>query len=81
MTKSLHTQEYNRFRRLLVAAREGSGFTQSEVALALGRPQSFVAKYERGERRLDVVEFVQICAVLGIAPAHILDGLTGQQPK
>lgn len=72
MAKSLHTPEYEHFRILLVTAREAAGLTQTEVAARLKRPQSFVAKYEGGERRLDVVEFVQLCAALGIDAHRIL---------
>jgi len=72
MAKSLHTPEYEHFRALLVAARERAELTQTEVSVALGRPQSFVAKYEGGERRLDVVEFIQVCNALDIDPHAIL---------
>jgi transcriptional regulator with XRE-family HTH domain len=72
MAKSLHTPEYEYFRALLVAARENARLTQAEVSARLGRPQSFVAKYEGGERRLDIVEFVQVCAALGVDPHAIL---------
>lgn len=75
MAKSLHTPEYDYFRSLLVAAREKSGLTQSEVSARLGRPQSFVAKYEGGERRLDVVEFVMVCTGLDIDPHSVLTAL------
>lgn len=75
MAKSLHTPEYEHFRTLLVAARENAGLTQAGVSARLGRPQSFVAKYEGGERRLDVVEFVQICVALGVDPHAILGEL------
>lgn len=78
MTKSLHTPEYEHFSSLLVTAREKSGLTQSEVAARLGRPQSFIAKYEGGERRLDVVEFIQVCAALGIDPHAVLSELQGR---
>jgi transcriptional regulator with XRE-family HTH domain len=64
MAKSLHTPEYEYFCSLMVRAREDACLTQTEVALRLGRPQSFVAKYELGERRLDVVEFIEICIAL-----------------
>lgn len=64
MAKSLHTPDYEYFRSLLVTAREKAGLTQAEVSAKLGRPQSFVAKYEGGERRLDVVEFIQVCDAL-----------------
>ncbi|MGN6159137.1 MAG: helix-turn-helix domain-containing protein, partial [Devosia sp.] len=52
-----------------------AGLTQQDVANQLGRPQSFVAKYEGGERRLDVVEFLQVAAVLGADPARIVRAL------
>jgi transcriptional regulator with XRE-family HTH domain len=64
MRKSVHSKEYKVLTGLLVAARKKAGLTQQQVANRLGRPQSFVAKVESGERRLDVVEFLQICAVL-----------------
>lgn len=72
MAKSLHTPEYEHFRMLLVSARERSGLTQAEVSERLARPQSFVAKYEGGERRLDVVELVYVCTALGIEPTDIV---------
>ncbi|MHB8406046.1 MAG: helix-turn-helix domain-containing protein [Gammaproteobacteria bacterium] len=75
MAKSLHTPEYKYFRSLLVAAREKSGLTQADVSAKLKRPQSFVAKYEGGERRLDVIEFLQVCSALGVDPRSILSKL------
>jgi ribosome-binding protein aMBF1 (putative translation factor) len=72
MAKSLHTPEYEHFRSLLVAAREKAGLTQAEVSAKLERPQSFVAKYEGGERRLDVIEFIQVCMALGVDSQVIL---------
>lgn len=78
MAKSLHTPEYERFRSLLVAARVGAGLSQADVADKLGRPQSFVSKYEGGERRLDVVEFIHVCAALGVDPAELLSGVIGE---
>jgi transcriptional regulator with XRE-family HTH domain len=64
MRKSIHTRAYKAFRERLVAARHASGFTQHELAKELGRQQSFVAKYEGGERRIDLVEFLEIAKVL-----------------
>ena len=78
MARSLHTPEYEYFRSLLVAAREKAGLTQTDVSSALKRPQSFVAKYEGGERRLDVVEFIQVSAALGVDPHAILRDLEGR---
>ncbi|MFT4161769.1 helix-turn-helix domain-containing protein [Shinella sp.] len=53
---------------LLVAARNDAGLTQAEVGARLGRRQTFVSKYELGERRLDVAEFVAICRALKVDP-------------
>lgn len=72
MTKSQFTIEYERFRLLLVDARRECRLTQAQVAGRLHRPQSFVSKYERGERRLDVIEFVQVARVLGLDPCRFL---------
>ena len=72
MAKSLHTPEYQYFRKLLVSARENSELTQAEVSASLGLPQSFVSKYENGERRLDVIEFIHVCLAIGIDPASII---------
>jgi transcriptional regulator with XRE-family HTH domain len=72
MAKSLHTPEYEFFTSLLAQARERVGLTQSEVSARLGQPQSFVAKYEGGERRLDLIEFIQICTALGVDAQAIL---------
>jgi transcriptional regulator with XRE-family HTH domain len=73
--KALRTQQHRELLRLLVAAREKSGITQQELAERLHRHQSFVAKYEGGERRIEVLEFVQICRAIGVKPARILDKL------
>jgi transcriptional regulator with XRE-family HTH domain len=59
----------------LVETRKRKRLTQAVVAERLGKPQSYVSKYESGERRLDVVEFLDIVAVLGIRPAKLLGRL------
>lgn len=51
---------------LLRQVREEKGLRQTDVADALGCPQSVVSKYEAGERRLDLIELHDLCAVLGI---------------
>ena len=56
----------------MIAVREKAQMTQTDLAERLGKPQSFVSKYETGERRLDVVEFVNVCSALGIEPDRIL---------
>jgi transcriptional regulator with XRE-family HTH domain len=48
-------------------ARSEVGLTQAELGARLGRPQSFVSKYESGERRLDLIELSEVCAALEIS--------------
>jgi transcriptional regulator with XRE-family HTH domain len=62
----IRKSDYRAVARLFREARERSGLKQSEVAKQLGVPQSFVSKYESGERRLDLLEVRRICAVLNI---------------
>lgn len=73
MPSSLHSHYYQIFRSLLVAAREKSGLTQVQIAERLGKPQSFISKYERGERRLDFPEFIELANVLGIDVADFVN--------
>ena len=78
MSKSIHTAEHLKLRELLISARKAAGLTQQEVADGLGRPQSFVAKYEVGERRLDVIEFVMVVRAVGGDPVKMLTKLLRQ---
>jgi len=54
------------------ACREASGISQQELARRLGRPQSYVSKAEMGERRLDVVEFLQFMRAIEGEPLALL---------
>lgn len=69
MPNPLHEPNYATFRTMLTEAREKTGLTQIDVAKRLGKPQSYVSKYERGERRLDFVEFVVLAEILDFEPA------------
>lgn len=69
---SIYSSEYQLVIKSLREARMQKGITQVKLAQALKRPQSFVAKVESGERRLDVIEFAYIARLLGIDPALLL---------
>jgi transcriptional regulator with XRE-family HTH domain len=73
MPSPLHGYRYQIFRKLLIEARENAGMTQVQVAELLSKPQSFVSKYERGERRLDFSEFIEIAAALEIDVHAFID--------
>ena len=72
MGNSIYSPQYQKLRELLIAAHKKAGLTQGEVGERLGRPQSFVAKYEGGERRLDVVEFIEVARAVGLDPARLV---------
>ena len=65
MLKSVHTPAYGHVLTKLVAMRKQAGLTQRDLARKLGREHSFVWRIEKGERRLDVVEFLWVCQALG----------------
>jgi transcriptional regulator with XRE-family HTH domain len=65
MDKAIHTAEHERLCELLRSLRERASLRQIDVASTLDVPQSFVSKYESGERRLDLIELRQVCEALG----------------
>ena len=71
MPKSIYDPEYRKIIDVLRDARTGLGMSQQVLADRLKRPQSFVAKVEGYERRLDVAEFIQVCRALGVEPALV----------
>ena len=68
MRDTLRSPRQHVLRALLRDMRRRRNLTQSQVAQRLAKPQSFVAKYERGERRLSVVEFIDVVRALGPEP-------------
>ena len=72
MPRSRRSPRHQVLQALLTQGRVAAGLTQVELAARLRRPQSFVSKYEGGERRLDVVEFVEVTQAIGCDPAGII---------
>lgn len=72
MPRSRRSPRRVRLQDLLADHRRGAGLTQADLAGRLGRPQSFVSKYETGERRLDVIEFLEVIEALAVDPAVVL---------
>jgi transcriptional regulator with XRE-family HTH domain len=75
MEKSIYSADYKRLCELLRQLREEAGLRQVDVAERLKVPQSFVSKYESGERRLDVVETAAIARTLGMTLGGIIERL------
>jgi transcriptional regulator with XRE-family HTH domain len=80
MEKSLKSPEYARLIALLVALRQAARVSQQVLADKLDRHQSFIAKYEGGERRIDVVEFVAIARALNADPLKLFREFLAGKP-
>lgn len=72
MAKTLGSPRQKALIDLLIQKREAAGLTQADLAGRLGEYQSFVARLESGERRVDVVEFLEIADVLGFDAAKAI---------
>jgi transcriptional regulator with XRE-family HTH domain len=79
--KTIHLEPYRHMLLMLTEQRTKAGITQQQLSQKMSRPQSYVSKYERGERRLDVVELLEICRYLDADPHEILRVLEASLPK
>jgi transcriptional regulator with XRE-family HTH domain len=70
--KSIYSNDYKKLIEWLISKRILLGITQAQLAQTLGKHQSFVSKYENAERRLDVIEFIDICSVVNADPNEII---------
>jgi transcriptional regulator with XRE-family HTH domain len=71
---------------ILAATRQRAGISQDQLALMLKKPQSFVSNFERGQRRLDVLEIIRIAGALGADPKRVFSEIvrrcaTGESVK
>jgi transcriptional regulator with XRE-family HTH domain len=75
LEKTLGSKRHRALINLLIRQREAIGMTQTELARRLGEYQSFVGRLESGQRRVDVVEFIEIAEVLGFDAAKAISSL------
>jgi transcriptional regulator with XRE-family HTH domain len=76
--KAFYERRYAAFTELLKEERKNASLTQAVLAKKLRRPQSYVSKYERGDRRLDVIEFIEVARVIGFDPHDFLRKLASK---
>jgi len=83
MAKTIYREEYRLVVSQLRDAREALALSQSELAVRLGHTQQWISQVESGSRRLDVIEFAELCLALGVDPtavlAHVAEALA--QPR
>jgi transcriptional regulator with XRE-family HTH domain len=75
VSKPIHSAQARRLRDLMVEYRTRAGLTQADLAAKLGRAQTFVSKVELGERRIDVIELIQMLTVMRADPVEFLERL------
>ena len=71
-------QERAKLRNLLKELRKEAGLRQVDLAQRLGKPQSYVSKYESGEKSLDILETKEICEALGVRLSEFLMRFEGK---
>jgi transcriptional regulator with XRE-family HTH domain len=74
LVATVYSTAYRRLLERLRAARREAGLTQVQVARAFGRPQSFIAKCEAGERRIDAVELARFAEIYGCSMEDLVGG-------
>ena len=72
MGRWVSSPSYRAAVRVLVAARKAAGLTQRQLASRIGRPYTVIANIERGERQIDVVEFIAVARALGLDEADLM---------
>ncbi|MBI2818452.1 MAG: helix-turn-helix transcriptional regulator [Acidobacteria bacterium] len=75
MSRFTGTSEQRKLRAVLRQIRVEAGLKQADLARKLNQSQSFVSKYESGERRLDLLELRDICAAVGLPLAQFVTRL------
>lgn len=79
--KTIYSPGYERIVALLRQTRTDAGLSQAELARRLERPRTFVTKCELGERRLDLLEWLEFCRACGVEPAVFLAQLKALEDK
>lgn len=75
LRKSIHAPEHERLRQIFIQRRQELGLTQRQLAERLGVIYSLISKIETGDRRLDVLEFIEYCQILELNPNQIIDDI------
>lgn len=81
MSRSIHSNHYQQLCRMLIEERRERGLTQIEVAQRLRRPQSYVSKYESGERKISVIDLIEIASAIGFDAGKFVRQLNTQIRK
>lgn len=73
MSKTIFGGDHQHLVQVLTEARKASGLTQTELAKLLGKDQTYISIIERGQRRVDVLEFVALAKAMKVDPASLFE--------
>jgi transcriptional regulator with XRE-family HTH domain len=73
MEKSLYSKKYKLFISLLREYRRKKDITQAELAKAIGTKQAVISKFEKCERRVDILEFINMCEALNVSTLEFME--------
>lgn len=74
-------RQYDALKLFLANARRERKMTQKDLAKVLDRPQSFVSKYETGERRLDIIELLDVCNILDVEIIKLIEKISSPKRR
>jgi transcriptional regulator with XRE-family HTH domain len=66
------TKRHQRLVEILLDARKQAGIRQAELARRVGKTQTFVARFEAGQRRIDTIELLALCRIIGLDPVKVV---------
>lgn len=73
MRSEIYSKEHKKLRSVLRRERKRAGLKQSDVAKQSNRSQAYISKFENGDLRLDTVDFMRFCEIIGCDPHAIID--------
>ena len=80
MSKSAYSTAHSQLVSILIAARHASGLQQTELAAKIGKSQAYISNIERGQRRIDVLEFYAIARAMEADPVHLFKTIVDKLP-
>lgn len=69
---TIRTKRHQRLVEILITARKQAGIRQAELARRVGKTQTFVTRFEAGQRRIDAIELLALCRIIGIDPVKMV---------
>lgn len=78
MPKTIFGGDHQHLVEVLIETRKSAGLTQVELSQRIGRDQTFVSLIERGQRRVDVIEFIRLAEAMGVRPVELFESLVAR---